>query len=177
MISLGDIIMCHFSTLPVMLYYLGEHNTNLMLLFSPNTEPSLSNVFWYYIKTCPSLWCIENEQTVGYCICVIIYLFITYPAISVPLHLRHAAPVLLKTPCPFLDANMFSTSLSPSVTLPTSPVFHHTSLCLFSPSQWWLDETCCLLQEKASTTAWCSLMSRHSAYTVLKSKYGYMGAV
>lgn len=33
MISVGDIIMCHYSTLPVMLYYIGEHKTNLMLLF------------------------------------------------------------------------------------------------------------------------------------------------
>lgn len=139
-------------------------------------EPLLSNIFWHDVKMCLSLRSTETEQqTVGYCICVISYLFVTHPAITVPLHLRHAAPVLLRTPCPSLDGSMVSTSPSPSVTLPTSPVFLHTSLCLFSPSGWNLLSAIgpaewSLVQEKASTTAWCSPMSRESASTVLKAK-------
>lgn len=144
--------MCHFRTLPVMLFYLGQHNSNLMLLFPLNTnplsymEPSRYNIFRHVIKTCPYLWCTNNEsQTVGSCICVIIELFVTHPAISVPLHLRHAAPVRLMTPALLWPAIWsLPHCLSLSHFLPfLSSIAHHCVSSLHPYDGWMKLAVCC----------------------------------
>lgn len=152
----------------------AQYQSDVTLL--PNTNPAsatwkhhhpISFDITFYFLWSHSKWCYR-----GYSICVIIYMLVTHPAISVPLHLRHAALVLLMTPCPSLGSNMVSTSLSPSVSLCHTPYLlclpSHITLSLFSirmmagwnllpalgPAEW------SLIQEKASTTAWCSLMTR-----------------
>lgn len=142
MISLGDIIMCHYSTLPVMLCYLGEHNTNtnLMLLFlhkQIQSQPH-GNITIQYPMTLhkhkKKVFYFGAQHTNNKVIVLVnIYLFVnTHPAISVPLHLRHPSPVLLLTPCSSLDSNMVSNSVSlcHCPCLPCLP--SHTTLSLLS---------------------------------------------